>query len=110
MINNYILNHTINMKSKYLKILPIIIPLLIINIISLLNMLNAKLISNIYNNAFYKQLIWFIIGYFIIIIVKKFKFKKIFTYSKYLYFFSLFLLFILLFFLMIFTVERTMIP
>lgn len=85
------------MKSKYLKILPIIIPLLIINIISLLNMLNAKLISNIYNNAFYKQLIWFIIGYFIIIIVKKFKFKKIFTYSKYLYFFSLFLLLLVLF-------------
>ena len=98
MINNYILNHTIIMKIKYLKNLVLFIPLIILNIISLLNMVNSRLISDIYKNAFYKQLIWFMIGYLIIIIVKKFKFKKIFYYAKYLYIFSNILLLLVLFF------------
>lgn len=75
----------------------IFIPLLILNIISLFNMINSKLISAVYNNAFIKQLIWFLIGYIIIFILKKFKIKKIFKYSKYLYLFSIFLLILVLF-------------
>ncbi len=39
-------------------------------------MLNAKLISNTYNNAFNKQLLWFIIGYLTIIIINFVNFKK----------------------------------
>ena len=38
------------------------LPLIILNIISLLNMTNAKLISSLYNHALIKQLIWFILG------------------------------------------------
>ena len=85
------------MKRKYLENIILFIPLIILNIISLLNMVNSKLISDIYHNAFYKQLIWFMIGYLIIIIAKKFKFKKIFYYAKYLYIFSNILLLLVLF-------------
>ncbi len=75
----------------------ILIPLLILNIISLFNMVNAKLISDVYTNAFFKQLIWFGIGYLLIIILQKLRIKKIFKYSKYLYFISCFLLLLVLF-------------
>jgi len=83
-------------KLDYSKLF-IFIPLLILNVISLLNMVNAKLISNTYINAFAKQLIWFIIGYLIIFILNKLKIKKIFKYSIYLYIISLFLLILVLF-------------
>lgn len=73
------------------------IPLLILNIISLFNMFNAKLISEVYNNAFYKQLLWFILGYLIIYIINKIKLKRIFKHSKYLYFLSIFFLILVLF-------------
>lgn len=73
------------------------IPLLILNIISLLNMVNAKLISDVYNNAFVKQLIWFVIGYLIIFITQKLKLKKLFKYAKYFYLLSLILLVLVLF-------------
>ena len=85
------------MNKKHINYLTIIIPLLILNVISLFNMYNSKYINNMYNNALIKQLIWFIIGYLIIFIVKKFKFKKILYYSKYLYIFSCILLLLVLF-------------
>lgn len=72
------------------------IPLLILNMISLFNMINAKYINSVYNNAFSKQLIWFILGYITIFLLQKFKMKKIFKYSKYLYIFSVFLLVLVL--------------
>lgn len=98
MINDYILNHTIIMKILKKYHLFLFIPLLILNVISLFNMVNAKLISSVYNNAFFKQLLWFFLGYLVIFILNKLKLKKIFKYSKYLYVFSLFLLIIVLIF------------
>lgn len=73
------------------------IPLLILNVISLFNMVNAKLISSVYDNAFFKQILWFVLGYFIIFIFNKLKLKKLFKYSKYYYIFSIFLLILVLF-------------
>lgn len=85
------------MKKKFLNKLFLFIPILILNCISLLNMINAKLISQTYEYAFIKQLIWIIIGYIIIILNHKFKIHKyLFKYSKYLYFFSCFLLILVL--------------
>ena len=73
------------------------IPLLILNIISLFNMLNAKVINAVYNYAFYKQLIWFTLGYLIIFISSKINFKNLFKYSFYIYLFSIILLVLVLF-------------
>ncbi len=84
------------MKKTISKQLIFYVPLLILNIISLFNMINAKLISPVYTNAFIKQLIWFIIGYLLIFIIPKLKLRKIFKYSKYLYLFSCFLLLLVL--------------
>lgn len=75
----------------------IYIPLLILTAISLFNMINAKLISSSYNNAFIKQLLWFILGYLIIFLLNKIKLKRLFKYSKFLYLVSLFLLVLVLF-------------
>ena len=85
------------MKKKYLENLLLFIPLIILNIISLFNMVNAKLISMTYNNALYKQLIWFILGYLIIFITSKLRIKRFFYYSKYLYILSCILLLLVLF-------------
>jgi len=86
------------MKKKTINFLILFIPLLILNIISLLNMVNAKLINSIYNNAFIKQLIWFILGYIIIFLISKLKLsKKLFKHSIYFYIFSIFLLILVLF-------------
>ena len=73
------------------------VPLLILNIISLFNMVNAKYINLVYENAFIKQLIWFSLGYLIIIILQNININKIFKYSKYFYIFSCFLLVLVLF-------------
>lgn len=86
------------MKKKYINNLFLLIPLLILNIISLLNMVNAKLISNTYKYAFYKQLLWIIIGYLLIIILKKINITKyLFKYASYYYIFTIFLLILVLF-------------
>ena len=97
MINNYFLNHNNNMKILKKDNLFLFIPLLILTLISLLNMYNAKLISNIYVNVFFKQIIWFIFGYLIFFIIQKLKLHNIFKYSKYLYLISLILLILVLF-------------
>lgn len=87
------------MKKLKFKYIFLFIPLLILNILSLFNMFNAKIISEVYINAFYKQLIWFIFGYLIIFIFNKLKIsKKIFRLSNYFYIFSIFLLILVLFF------------
>ena len=89
--------HTNIMRKKILNNLFLFLPLIILNIISLLNMVNAKLINSSYNYAFYKQLLWFILGYIIIFIISKIKIKKLFKYSNYLYILSCFLLILVLF-------------
>lgn len=86
------------MKKKHYDNLFLFIPLLILNIISLLNMINAKLISQTYEYAFYKQLLWIILGYLTIIIFNKIKLTKyLFKYANYLYIISIFLLILVLF-------------
>ena len=86
------------MKKIIKNNLFLFIPLLILNVISLLNMVNAKLINSSYNLAFYKQLLWIILGYIIIFIITKLKLSKLlFKYSNYLYMISIFLLILVLF-------------
>ena len=97
MIKIYYLDHNKYMKKFFKNNLLLIIFLLILSIISLLNMFNAKLISPTYNNAFIKQLIWFIIGFIILLLCQKLKFKKLFKYSLYFYLFTIILLILVLF-------------
>ncbi len=80
-------------KKKYFPILIIFI----IMIYSLLNMINLELISDIYDNYFYKQIIWFIFGYIIVFICSKFNIKLLFNYSFHLYIVSIILLLLVLF-------------
>ncbi len=84
------------MKKVYYNLF-LFIPLIILNIISLLNMYNAKLISYSYNNAFIKELLFIIIGYLIIFIINKINIKRLLYYSKYLYILSIILLILVLF-------------
>lgn len=97
MINNYLLDHNKYMKKFFKDNYLLIIFLLILSVISLFNMLNAKLISPTYNKAFIKQLIWFIIGFIILLLCQKLKFKKLFKYSFYFYLFTIILLILVLF-------------
>lgn len=74
------------LKNKYI----ILIPMLILNIISLIYLKNT--------NYFTKQLIWIIISYLILFICTKIKYRKLLKYIKYLYLSCLILLgFILIF-------------
>ena len=72
------------------------IPLLIIMIISIFNMQNAKLLSEIYDKHLLKQIIFFILGILIVLIIKKINILIILKYSKYYYLFSIFLLVLVL--------------
>lgn len=92
------MKHNKNMKTKnILKKLIFIIPFVILIIMSLLLMYHAKFIMNTYKNHFTKQIIWFIIGFFIIGISSLVSFKKIFSSSFILYLMNIFLLVIVLF-------------
>ncbi len=75
----------------------ILICISIIMIISLLNMINTKLIDVIYVNHFIKQFIWYIIGFTIIFVITKINVNKFFEYSFFLYLFSIILLILVLF-------------
>ncbi len=84
---------TLNKKNLYL-----FIPLLILNVISLFNMFNARYLNTLYHNFFIKQLLWFTLGYLFIYLISKIKLNNLFKYAKYYYLFSLCLLiFVLLF-------------
>lgn len=74
------------------------IPLLIIMCISFLNMQNAKLLNSLYENNLIKQIIWYIVGFTLIIILNKVNTKTIFKYAKYFYLISIILLILVLFF------------
>lgn len=84
------------MKKKNVHNLILLIPLLIINIISLFNMLNSRLINNSFQNVLTKQLIWFLIGYILIYLIKKLDLNIITKYIPYLYLFNIFLLILVL--------------
>ncbi len=84
---------TINKKNLYLYI-----PLLILNVISIFNMFNARYLNVLYHNFFIKQLLWFIIGYLLIYIISKINVNNLFKYAKYFYLLSLILLILVLLF------------
>lgn len=65
-------------------------------IISFLNMQNAKLLSNLYKYNLIKQILWYIIGFLIILIMRRLNLKVIFKYSYILYYISLLLLLLVL--------------
>ncbi len=84
------------MKKNIIKY-QIIIPLLFFFIISLISIYSAsKNFSS--NDIIYKQIIWYIIGFFTIFITRNFKCKKITYHSFILYLFGNIMLLLLLFF------------
>lgn len=84
------------MKKILNSKLLIYIPLLIIMIISFLNMQNAKLLSPLFANNLLKQIIWYIIGLLIILIIKKININIILKYTPIYYYISLLLLLLVL--------------
>lgn len=69
-----------------------IIPLFLIMIISFFDMYNAKYLSSLYTNNFYKQILWFILGFITFFIFKKVNNKYLFKYSFIIYLISILLL------------------
>ncbi len=85
------------MKAIYKKNILLFIPLFILMIISFFCMYQAKFIRPSFNNYLYKQIIWFIVGFIILFILKKTKIKFLFEYSFILYLISNILLILVLF-------------
>jgi len=73
------------------------IPILILFLISIINLYNAKYLNSFYNYYYLKQIIWYIFGILIILITRKINLKAIFKYSKHLYIINIFLLILVLF-------------
>ena len=84
------------MKKVINSPLLLFIPLLIIMIISFMDMQNAKLLSDLYEKNLLKQLIWYIVGFGTILIIKKINIQTILKYSKYFYWLSIILLVLVL--------------
>ena len=85
-------------KKKILNYLWLFIPLLVLIIISLINMKIAGNFQSMYKNYFFKQSIWFLIGFIILILMKFIRPKLLFKYSFLLYYFNIILLILVLFF------------
>ena len=85
------------MKKIHYDNLILYIPLIILNIISLFTMYLSRLINDSYLFAFNKQLLFILLGYLLIIIIKKINIKKIFNIIPYLYIFNILLLILVLF-------------
>ncbi len=86
------------MKTKMIKkILPYLIPIIILMILSLLNLYYAPNISNLYNNFFQRQIIWYSLSIILFISLLILKPKFILKYSFYIYVFNIILLFLVLF-------------
>ncbi len=87
------------MKKKKIKsLLCFIVPLLILLIISLINMKIAGNYQSMYQSYFFKQTLWFLIGFILLIILKFFPIKLLFKYSKLFYIINVLLLVLVLFF------------
>ena len=82
------------MKKKYLTI----IFLIIIMLFSIYNLYNSKIMLKSYSNYYIKELIWWVIGFLVIIISSKLNLDIIFKKSKYLYVLGIILLVITHFF------------
>ena len=86
------------MKTKMIKkILPYLIPIIILMILSLLNLYYAPNISNLYNNFFQRQIVWYSLSIILFISLLILKPKFILKYSFYIYVFNIILLFLVLF-------------
>jgi len=92
------MKHNINMKKKnFLKFLTFLIPFLTLITVSLFLMYHSQFISNIYSNNFEKQILWFSIGFLLLISFQFINTKCFFQFSKYLYLLSVILLIAVLF-------------
>ncbi|MDE6284463.1 MAG: FtsW/RodA/SpoVE family cell cycle protein, partial [Bacilli bacterium] len=81
------------MNKVYRKnIFLLYIPLIILMIISLLNMKNIVLLDSTLTKNFSKQIIWYVSGILLLLIIQKTNSKKILKYSFWYYLISLFLL------------------
>ena len=86
------------MKKKIvLDKLILFIPLFILLLISLLNMYKIRTVDG-FENYFFKQALWFGLGFVVLFVFSFLKPKLIFKYSKYLYFINVILLILVLFF------------
>ena len=84
--------------QRIFKNIFIIIPIFIIMFYSLLNMKNAAIIKDIYKPFFNRQILWFIIGFSLVIILQFIKPKIILKYSLFYYILGNILLLLLMFF------------
>lgn len=76
----------------------IIIYLLLLAILSIINLYKAKYLNTLYSSYYIKQAIWFIIGFIILLFLKKQNLKFIFKYSTPIYILlNILLLYLLLF-------------
>jgi len=85
-------------KKNLLNNLILFIPILVLIIISLFNMIKCGNIYKMYDGYFFKQTIWFILGFIIMGIIYFLKPKRLFKYSKYFYIINIILLILVLFF------------
>ena len=74
-----------------------IVPFILLISISLLLMYHAGFISNLYQNHFEKQLLWFGVGFLLIIFFHFFPIQYLFKYSLFFYIFNVLLLILVLF-------------
>lgn len=85
-------------KKKVIQNLCLYIPLFILIAISLIDMKSLSKLMDAYQNYFWKQALWFFIGFLLLFIIKLLNPKRLFSYSKYLYFLNVLLLILVLFF------------
>jgi len=85
-------------KNNYIKHFIILIPIIILMIISFFNMKNASLISTQYTNHLNRQIMWYILGYLVVIIFLFIKPTLLLKSSFYLYAINVLLLLLVLIF------------
>lgn len=86
------------MKKKKLKnYLLLFIPIICLLTISLINMYMVGINNTFYKSYFNKQLIWFILGLGVFLLIRFVKPRLFFKFSKYLYYFNVLLLILVLF-------------
>lgn len=86
------------MKKVKRNSLPLICALIVLMIISLFNMKNAVLLSSTFKFHFQKQLLWYFLGFLILLLFQKVNIQKILKYSFWYYILSLILLALVLLF------------
>lgn len=74
------------------------IPIIILMIFSFFCMYQAQFVKSLYSLHLKKQILWYLIGFSLIILIQKFKFKFFLEYSFYFYLLGNILLILVLFF------------